>query len=771
MAVADGAQIPILNEILKTNKTMSKSLLNGFSLLNKNLLNQTKAMTMGQKGIMTAVISMRKHAEGNAKTMVEGFGNLLDAERKALEFEKQEAIKEGLKDGENTREGGKKGLLGELPKGKDLIDPKKWAGFAKSFLMGLFSALSSLFTGLITTFLAPLLLGAFQGYYDSLVKAMKAPMKFLNMAIGTPIRFARDIIATISKGFLKLLDIILPDKLTAGPKKAFADLTAKITKAFDPLIKVFSNLETNLLGKSDEAAKAGTKVLSFVDKVKGFFNLSIFTTDIGAEMPKFADTPLGKFVQKMKNIWFKLGWTESSMKVATVADDLPKSPAMGFVDKFKNFFKLPDFATLGEKLKLPKFADTGMGKFIKGIKSLFEFENILGEGSDVSKLSENLKKAIGESSIVKMFKGVQKFFGLGGSKEPGPIQKAIEAIKGVFDFELPSGLQKVLQGIGKIFGKVFFIVDIFMGLYEAFKAFTTTEGTIAEKIVAAIKAFIDEVVFGLPNFLIEMVGKGISALLEFLGFGDAAKKVEESTKDFSIMKILEDSISKVWKWMKEFFGNLFNFENLSIEAMMPNFDFSSLNPLKMIGEKLSGILNSMAEGLNNSIVPGTGSLAKIISGLAGKVAKWGIDEDGSGMEGVQRKRSGGIVQMVSGDQVPAILHANEVVLAEQSAKLFLQAAQMFAKPEYINSIKDLVATNDQIKTQTTDAIMQAGAMQGGDGGTSAMIAQLAAQTEALGATMAQIPGAVQQGASSGARTGTSFQGFSKLSNPHEKKAK
>ena len=759
------AQVPILNDILKSTKQMNKSLLNGFSLLNKNLLNQTKAMTMGQKGIMTAVISMRKHAEGNAKTMVEGFGNLLDAERKALEFEKQEAIKEGLKEGENTREGGKKGLLGELPKGKDLIDPKKWAGFAKSFLMGLFSALSSLFTGLITTFLAPLLLGAFQGYYDSLVKAMKAPMKFLNMAIGTPIRFARDIIATISKGFLKLLDIILPDKLTAGPKKAFADLTAKITKAFDPLIKVFSNLETNLLGKSDEAAKAGTKVLSFVDKVKGFFNLSIFTTDIGAEMPKFADTPLGKFVQKMKNIWFKLGWTESSMKVATVADDLPKSPAMGFVDKFKNFFKLPDFATLGEKLKLPKFADTGMGKFVTGIKDLFKFE---GLGVDIAKIGENLKTAIGESSIVKMFKGVQKFFGLGGSKEPGPIQKAIEAIKNVFDFELPSGLQKVLQGIGKIFGKVFFIVDIFMGLYEAFKAFTTTEGSLADKIVAALKAFIDEVVFGLPNFLIEMVGKGISALLEFLGFGDAAKKVEDATKDFSIMKILEDSISKVWKWMKEFFGNLFNFESLSMESLIPSFDFDIGNPLKIVGEKLAGIMKGFADYTRGTF--GVGWFTDLMDGAAEKILSWGADEGESPM-GKQKKRSGGIVQQVTGEQIPAILHANEVVLAENSAKLFLQAAQMFAKPEYINSIKDLVATNDQIKTQTTDAIMQAGAMSGGDGGASAMVAQLAAQTEALGATMAQIPGAVQQGASSGARTGTSFQGFSKLSNPHEKKAK
>ena len=765
MAVADGAQIPILNEILKTNKQMSKSLLNGFSLLNKNLLNQTKAMTMGQKGIMTAVISMRKHAEGNAKTMVEGFGNLLDAERKALEFEKQEAIKEGLKKNEETREGGGKGLLNILPKGKDLIDPKKWAGFAKSFLMGLFSALSSLFTGLISTFLAPLLLGAFQGYYESLLKAMKAPMKFLNLAIGTPIRFARDIIATISKGFLKLLDIILPDKLTAGPKKAFADLTTKITKAFDPLIKVFTNLETNLLGKSDEAAKAGTKVLSFVDKVKGFFNLSIFTTDLGADMPKFADTPLGKFVQKMKNIWFKLGWTESSMKVATVADDLPKSPAMGFVDKFKNFFKLPDFATLGEKLKLPKFADTGMGKFVTGIKDLFKFE---GLGVDIAKIGENLKTAIGESSIVKMFKGVQKFFGLGGSKEPGPIQKAIESIKKVFDFELPSGLQKVLQGIGKVFGKVFFIVDIFMGLYEAFKAFTTTEGSLADKIVAALKAFIDEVVFGLPNFLIEMVGKGISALLEFLGFGDAAKKVEDATKDFSIMKILEDSISKVWTWMKEFFGNLFNFESLSMESLIPSFDFDIGNPLKIVGEKLAGIMKGFADYTRGTF--GVGWFTDLMDGAAEKILGWGADEGESPM-GVQKKRSGGIVQQVTGEQIPAILHANEVVLAEQSAKLFLQAAQMFAKPEYINSIKDLVATNDQIKTQTTDAIMQAGAMSGGDGGVSAMVAQLSAQTEALGATMAQIPGAVQQGASSGARTGTSYQGFSKLSNPHEKKAK
>ena len=127
-----------------------------------------------------------------------------------------------------------------------------------------------------------------------------------------------------------------------------------------------------------------------------------------------------------------------------------------------------------------------------------------------------------------------------------------------------------------------------------------------------------------------MVGKGVSKFLEFLGFGDQAKAVEDATKDFSMMDLISDSIGKVWKWMKDFFGNLFNFENMSLESLMPSFDFDMVSPLKMIGEKLSGILKSMGDGLNDSIVPGTGSLAEIIYGLADKVAQWGGDEPGGG---------------------------------------------------------------------------------------------------------------------------------------------
>ncbi len=96
---------------------------------------------------------------------------------------------------------------------------------------------------------------------------------------------------------------------------------------------------------------------------------------------------------------------------------------------------------------------------------------------------------------------------------------------------------------------------------------------------------------------------------------------------------------------------------------------------------------------------------------------------------------------------------------------------MFADPKYTNAMRDMVKANANIKTETTNAIMQAGAMGGDGGGTAQMIASLAQQTSAISQTMAQIPGAVQEGANSGTFSGSQSGGFSKLSNPHEKKPK
>ena len=81
--------------------------------------------------------------------------------------------------------------------------------------------------------------------------------------------------------------------------------------------------------------------------------------------------------------------------------------------------------------------------------------------------------------------------------------------------------------------------------------------------------------------------------------------------------------------------------------------------------------------------------------------------------------------------------------------------------------------NKDLKVETTDALMQAGAMMGsGDGATTAMLQNLASTQAEISNTLAQLPEAVMSGANRGTYTGASQGGFTNISrNPHEKKPK
>ena len=233
-------------------------------------------------------------------------------------------------------------------------------------------------------------------------------------------------------------------------------------------------------------------------------------------------------------------------------------------------------------------------------------------------------------------------------------------------------------------------------------------------------------------------------------------------KAFDFGALIGDSlkamIDKVKKWVGEFF-------TFDIEAVTASLTFP--NPFgKMIDSMTSldffkGITRDTSYKISDH-----GAKAYLMDF---KSSMLGVLLDMKPTE----MRSGGLVQSVKSDQVPAILHANEIVLAENSAKLFLQAAQMFARPEYTNAIKDLSAMNKVMKTETTDALMQAGAMMGsGDGATTAMMQNLASTQAEISNTLAQLPEAVMSGANRGTYTGASQGGFTNVSrNPHEKKPK
>lgn len=249
------------------------------------------------------------------------------------------------------------------------------------------------------------------------------------------------------------------------------------------------------------------------------------------------------------------------------------------------------------------------------------------------------------------------------------------------------------------------------------------------------------------------------------GYQDSKKEKEGldlEFKAFDFGTLIGDSlkgmVDKVKKWVGEFFT--FDMEAVTASLTFPN-PFGKMIESMTSMDFFKGITRDTSYKISEH-----GAKAYLMDF---KSMMLGVLED---MKPTQM-RTGGLVQSVKSDQVPAILHANEIVLAENSAKLFLQAAQMFARPEYTNAIKDLSAMNKDLKVETTDALMQAGAMMGsGDGATTAMLQNLASTQAEISSTLAQLPEAVMSGANRGTYTGASQGGFTNISrNPHEKKPK
>ena len=248
---------------------------------------------------------------------------------------------------------------------------------------------------------------------------------------------------------------------------------------------------------------------------------------------------------------------------------------------------------------------------------------------------------------------------------------------------------------------------------------------------------------------------------------DTGKAIGEGIDaTFNFADMVGESINAMIQKVKTWIGNFFTFD---MKAVAAKFEFNFPNPIKLLTEKMLAM--DMFKDIEAGKDYGFTSPIKNLKAGIKKIVADMVPPDEPKVVG----RSGGLIpQRVTGDQVPAILHANEIVLAENSAKLFLQAAQMFARPEYANAIKDLVKTNSDLKSQTTDALLQAGAMNGGgDGQISSLMAMMAEQQQQTTAIMAQIPDAVMAGASQGSSQGArTLTGPRRIThNPHEMRPK
>ena len=75
---------PILQNILKAQQKNGVTMLKGFSLLNKNIVNSTKVNMAVGKGLMTGLAGLAKNIGNLWNAMGAGFQGLLEAEKTAL---------------------------------------------------------------------------------------------------------------------------------------------------------------------------------------------------------------------------------------------------------------------------------------------------------------------------------------------------------------------------------------------------------------------------------------------------------------------------------------------------------------------------------------------------------------------------------------------------------------------------------------------------------------------------------------------------------------
>ena len=165
----------------------------------------------------------------------------------------------------------------------------------------------------------------------------------------------------------------------------------------------------------------------------------------------------------------------------------------------------------------------------------------------ISKTMVDIKKGAEDRFRAMTFqKKKEKRSGLGkdleSGKETGNIYNlAAEKIKNPFAMVMGKikmlGAQ-VVQAVGKLLGFVSsifspltaLIIGVGAGIFEAYKAWVGTEGSLSDKLVAAVKGFVDGFFTGIGKAL-EFIVNLVPKLLKALGFEKEAKIVENLITD------------------------------------------------------------------------------------------------------------------------------------------------------------------------------------------------------------------------------------------------
>jgi hypothetical protein len=233
------------------------------------------------------------------------------------------------------------------------------------------------------------------------------------------------------------------------------------------------------------------------------------------------------------------------------------------------------------------------GKLWGWIKNFFSEESLIGklinQGKKAFKFIDNMFGGI-FSTITKTLGRLGKVFGMmfepilaifkGGGG--GFLDDALKGVSKFFDFFKP--LAKFFPTIGKLLGKLAWPIQVIMSLWDtvqgAIDGWKKTEGSILDKILGAVFGGLKGLLTGLFGSIFDLLKDGVSWILKFFGFDNAAAILDS----FSFSQIISDicdGFFNLIRGIKDFIVNLFTDPG------------KALDQLKSVGDWIQGFFKKI----------------------------------------------------------------------------------------------------------------------------------------------------------------------------------
>lgn len=342
----------------------------------------------------------------------------------------------------------------------------------------------------------------------------------------------------------------------------------------------------------------------------------------------------------------------------------------GFFNKLKSGFVYIEELLSGGFAKATNWLK-GMFAEMKWLKSVEQWFGAIGKyvvkifnlgqiGEDFAKLWKEIQGVW--EMMGKPLKWIGEIFGGGG----GGIMRYFDDLLMFF-----KPLTGMLKSMGAILGKLAMPIQVIMSIFDtvtgAMDGWNKTQGTWFDKLMGAIKGGLSGLLNGLIGGLLDLLKDGLSWVLNFFGFQDAAAWLDS----FSFTDIITKGISNIVDGIVGFFKDMINGPLMMFNALKDAMN-GKIDWTQFAKQAIAGLLTAILAPVN----------------MLSKFAGFDLTKKALEMLGLNDAGGGGGGQAAAPAATPAPAPAPSTPTASPSAPVVVAKDVQVPKQETLQEAQD-----------------------------------------------------------------------------------